>query len=255
MVTRTSRLTLHNLRYLLLLLPAAGLAGCSSSGSPTYVWHFNVVSSYLPLLFEGLRLTLILTLVVVSVGMFLGIFIAAGRMTKFWPVRYLVTGYIELMRGTPTLVQLVWAYYGLSILLGIELSGLIAVGIALTLNVAAFFAEAFRSGIQSIPKEQFESADVLGLGYLNRMRYVIVPQAFSNVLPVLISLSISLFKDTSLVSTVGVADLMYNGRIVATSTYRPLEILTTVAVIYFLIAFPFTLVMRRLEIRLSHHLT
>jgi len=133
----------------------------------------------------------------------------------------------------------------------LNLPGLTAIVVALTLNVAAFYGEAYRSGIQALGKDQVDSADVLGLSYLQKMRYVIVPQAFRLVIPVLLSLSISLFKDTSLVSTLGVGDLMYQGRVVATQTYRPIEILTSVALIYFIIAAPVSMLTRRLELRLG----
>ena len=186
--------------------------------------------------------------------MLLGIMVAMARLSSVRAVRMAVALYVEIMRGTPALVQLVWVYYALPVLTGIQLPAFQSVVLAFTLNLGAFSGEAFRSGIQAIPREQVETADVLGLSYLQRMRYVIVPQAFRIVLPVIISIAISLFKDTSLVLTLGVADLMYNGKIVLTDTYRPLEIFTTVAVIYFIIAFPVTIIMRRLEIYLSRHL-
>ena len=162
-----------------------------------------------------------------------------------------MAAYVEIFRGTPALVQLVWFYYCLPIFLGLNLPGFTAIVVALTLNVAAFYGEAYRSGIQALGKDQVDSADVLGLSYLQKMRYVIVPQAFRLVIPVLLSLSISLFKDTSLVSTLGVGDLMYQGRVVATQTYRPIEILTSVALIYFMIAAPVSMLTRRLELRLG----
>jgi polar amino acid transport system permease protein len=169
-------------------------------------------------------------------------------------LRVLVTGYIEIMRGTPVLVQLVWVFYAFPVLTAIQLTGPEAVILALSLNTAAFYGEAFRSGIQAVPHAQTESADVLGLSYFQRMRYVVVPQAARIVLPVLISTSISLFKDTSLVSTIGVQDMMYQGLIVSEATYRPLEILTTIAVMYFVVAFPVTIIMRRIEIHVNRHL-
>ena len=110
-----------------------------------------------------------------------------------------MAAYIELFRGTPALVQLVWFYYCLPIFLGVSLPGYTAIVVALTLNVSAFYGEAYRSGIQALPKDQIDSADVLGLSYFQRLRYVVAPQAFRIVIPVLLSLSISLFKDTSLV--------------------------------------------------------
>lgn len=194
-----------------------------------------------------------LTLVNIATGLFLGVFVALGRLSPFRVVRALVTVYIEFFRGTPLLVQLIWAYYALPIVLGVNLPAFVAVSVALTLNIGAVAGEAFRSGIQAVPKEHLESAEVLGLTYAQRMRYVVLPQAVRIVLPVLISLSIGLFKDTSLVSSLGVNDLMYNGVTAAVQTYRPLEILTAVAMIYFLVAFPLTLLMRRVELHFSRH--
>lgn len=221
---------------------------------PPYDWDFGVVSQYFPQLLAGFELTLIITVLSMAFGMVLGIFVAFARLSRMPVLRVLVTGYIEIMRGTPVLVQLVWVFYAFPVLTAIQLTGPEAVILALSLNTAAFYGEAFRSGIQAVPHAQTESADVLGLSYFQRMRYVVVPQAARIVLPVLISTSISLFKDTSLVSTIGVQDMMYQGLIVSEATYRPLEILTTIAVMYFVVAFPVTIIMRRIEIHVNRHL-
>jgi polar amino acid transport system permease protein len=215
----------------------------------TFEW--GLALRYLPLLLQGLLTTLQISAVIIALGLVLGLFVAGGRLSKNPFINGPVSAYVELFRGTPALVQLVWFYYCLPIFLGISLPGFTAIVVALTLNVAAFYGEAYRSGIQALSKDQIDSADVLGLSYFQKMYYVIVPQAFRLVIPVLLSLSISLFKDTSLVSTLGVGDLMYQGRVVATQTYRPIEILTSVAVIYFIIAFPISMLTRRLEIRLG----
>jgi polar amino acid transport system permease protein len=233
-----------------LILTTAG----GSSSVPAYQWDFGVIGPYLGFLFQGLVLSLEITVITISLGLVLGIMVAMARLSSLRPLRMAVALYVEVMRGTPALVQLVWIYYALPIVTGIQLPAFESVILAFTLNLGAFYGEAFRSGIQAIPREQIETGDVLGLSYLQRMRYVIVPQAFRIVLPVVISIGISLFKDTSLVSTLGVADLMYNGKTVATETYRPLEIFTTVAIIYFVVAFPITIIMRRYEIYLSRHL-
>ncbi len=221
--------------------------------APPYHWEFGVVWSYLPTLFEGLLLTLEITVLSIAFGMLLGILVAAARLSGSLLIRIPVTGYIEVMRGTPVLVQLIWIFYVLPILAGIKLSGLESAVVAFSLNLGAFYGEAFRAGIQSVPKEQVETAEVLGLTYPQRMRYVVLPQAARNVLPVLLSISVNLFKDTSLVSALGVSDLMFLGESVATNVFRPLEILTTVALIYFLVAFPITILVRRLELHLNRH--
>jgi polar amino acid transport system permease protein len=245
----------RNGTWIALLVAGGGLllAGCNG-GAASYHWDWGVAVKFLPYLLRGLELSLAITVISGACGVLLGVPVAVGRMSRVWPVRMLTTGYIEAWRGTPVLVQLVWFYYAFPVLVGISMSAVVAATLALTLNMSAFAGEAFRAGIQALSREQLESAEVLGLRRVQRLRYVIVPQAFRNVLPVLISLVVSLFKDTSLVSTLGIADLMYNGNNAATLTYRPLEILTTVAVIYFLVAFPFTLLMRRLEVRLRRHL-
>ena len=214
-------------------------------------FDWGLAVRYLPLLVQGLLTTLKISAIVIALGLVLGIFVAAGRLSKDPKISKPVAAYIEIFRGTPALVQLVWFYYCLPIFLGVNLPGYSAIVVALTLNVAAFYGEAYRSGIQALGKDQIDSADVLGLSYFHKMCYVIVPQAFRMVIPVLLSLSISLFKDTSLVSTLGVGDLMYQGRVVATQTYRPIEILTSVAAIYFLVAFPVSVLTRRLELRLA----
>jgi polar amino acid transport system permease protein len=214
-------------------------------------FEWGLALRYLPLLVQGLLITLKISAVIIALGLVLGLFVAGGRLSKNPLINGPVSAYVELFRGTPALVQLVWFYYCLPIFLGISMPGFTAIVVALTLNVAAFYGEAYRSGIQALSKDQIDSADVLGLSYFQKMYYVIVPQAFRLVIPVLLSLSISLFKDTSLVSTLGVGDLMYQGRVVATQTYRPIEILTSVAVIYFIIAFPVSMLTRRLEIRLG----
>ena len=168
-------------------------------------FDWGLAVRYLPLLVQGLLTTLKISAIVITLGLVLGIFVAAGRLSKDPKISKPVAAYIEIFRGTPALVQLVWFYYCLPIFLGVNLPGYSAIVVALTLNVAAFYGEAYRSGIQALGKDQIDSADVLGLSYFHKMCYVIVPQAFRMVIPVLLSLSISLFKDTSLVSTLGVA--------------------------------------------------
>lgn len=217
----------------------------------SYEWAWWIVPRAMPALVKGLQLTLLVTVTVIVLGLLLAIFVAAGRLSRNPLINKPVAAYIEFFRGTPALVQLVWVYYCLPIVLGIELPSVASIILALTLNVAAFYGEAIRAGIQAIPRDQSESADILGLSYVDKMRYVIMPQGFRIIIPVVLSQSISLFKDTALVSTLGVADLMYQARVVATETYRPLEILTVAAMIYFVLAFPCTVATRLLELRLA----
>lgn len=217
----------------------------------SYEWAWRIIPRALPVLFQGLWMTLAITVAVIILGFLLGILVAAGRLARSPFINKPVAAYIEFFRGTPALVQLVWVYYCLPIVLGLELPSFASIVVALTLNVGAFYGEAIRAGIQAIPRDQVEAADILGLSYPDKMRFVVLPQAFRVIIPVALSQSISLFKDTSLVSTLGVADLMYQARVLATETYRPLEILTVAALIYFVLAFPCTVATRVLELRLA----
>src|SRR5215475_9786856 len=175
----------------------------------SYDWAWWIVPRALPALVKGLQLTLLITVAVIVLGFLLAIFVAAGRLARSPLINKPVAAYIEFFRGTPALVQLVWVYYCLPIVLGLELPSFASIVIALTLNVGAFYGEAIRAGIQAVPRDQVEAADILGLHYVDKMRFVVLPQAFRIIIPVALSQSISLFKDTSLVSTLGVADLMY----------------------------------------------
>ena len=217
----------------------------------TYDWAWRVIPRALPALLLGLQMTLAVTVVVIILGFILGTVVAAGRLARNSLINKPIALYIEFFRGTPALVQLVWIYYCLPIVLGLELPTFTSIIVALTLNVGAFYGEAIRAGIQAVPRDQTEAADVLGLSYVDKMRFVVLPQAFRIIIPVALSQSVSLFKDTALVSTLGVADLMYQARVLATETYRPIEILSTAALIYFLIAFPWTIATRLLEVRLA----
>jgi polar amino acid transport system permease protein len=212
---------------------------------------WGVAFRYWPLLLTGLLLTFQVTIAVTLLGLGLGILVAAGRLARPGWINKPIAAYVEIFRGTPALIQLYWFYYCLPIFLGIRLPGLTAVIVALTLNVAAFYGEALRSGIQALPRDQTEAADVIGLSYPQKMIHVIVPQALRIVVPVLLSLTVSLFKDTSLVSALGVADLMYQARVVSTETYRPIEIFTAAACIYFVVATPLSVLTRRLELRMA----
>jgi polar amino acid transport system permease protein len=229
------------------------LSGCDRQ-NVHYDWDWGIVPQYLPRLLDGLKISLEVTGLAAVFGTVLAVPVAFGRLSSSRLVRALFTIYVEVFRGTPALVQLVAFYYILPIATGFQLDGLVSAVIALTLNMGAFAGEAFRSGVQAIPKEQMEAADILGLRGPQKFQHVTLPQAFRIILPVYISYLVALFKDSSLVSVIGVSDLMYTGSTIVSTTYRPMEILPTVAAIYLAVALPFTLLARRLERRLSRHL-
>jgi polar amino acid transport system permease protein len=162
-----------------------------------------------------------------------------------WPV----TAYIELFRCTPLLVQLVWFYYAFPVIIGVQLPPNIAGGLVLSLYTGAFYAEIFRGGIASIPRGQWDAARALGLRPWPVLRTVILPQAIRLMIPPFINQSVIQLKNTSLVSVIAVPDLLYQGELVTAATYRPLEVYSIVAILYFVVLFPATLLAQAVERR------
>jgi polar amino acid transport system permease protein len=215
--------------------------------SASFDWE--VVQNALPLLLEGLKLTVILAAIVIGISTVLAVPLAVARMSRIAVVRWAAQAYIELFRCTPLLIQLLWVFYALPTLFDIALPAKVAVVIALSGNLTAFLAEAYRSGMQSVPVEQIEAAQTLRLKHSQILRHVIIPQALRQQIPTILSLNVQLFKDTSLVSVLGVAELTFQGNIVSSQTYRPVEVFTSVAIMYFVVAFPITLLTSWLERR------
>ena len=213
----------------------------------SYDFDWTGVSRHFPDLLHGLGLTLELTAIVAVLSMILAVPLAFARMSDIELLRWTAQGYIEAFRCTPLLVQLFVIFYALPPLLGVTLPGFTSAVIALTANLTAFNAEALRSGFQSVPVEQIEAAKMLRLNGFERTVHIILPQAMRQQLPVLLSLNISMFKDTALVSTIAVHDLMFRANEIGQVTYRSFEPLISAAVLYFIIAFPASLIASRLE--------
>ena len=212
-----------------------------------YNFDWNAVTSNLPRLMEGLGLTLQIAVIVIVLSMILAVPLALARMSNVEIVRWIAQIYIEIFRCTPLLVQLFWIYYALPTLTGITLPGTLSAIITLVMNLTAFMAEAYRSGFQSVPPEQVEAGKMLRLTRWEQIQYIIIPQMFKQQLPVILSLNITMFKDTALVSTIAVNDLMYTATKIASETYRALEVYTVAALIYFVIAFPVSLILSKIE--------
>lgn len=216
----------------------------------SYKFDWSVLHNALPHLLAGLRETLLLTVVVIAISTVLGFPLALARMSRIEVIRWPAQLYIEVFRCTPMLVQLLWVFYAMPSFLGITLPSFPSVVIALSGNLTAFLAEAYRAGMQSVPVEQIEAAQMLRLSQLSIVRHIVIPQAMRQQIPTILSLDISMFKDTSLVSALGVGDLTFQGNILSSQTYRPMEIFTGVAIIYFVVAFPLTLITSVIERRL-----
>ncbi len=182
--------------------------------------------------------TILLTVLTMAIAVPCGIVVALLRMYAVAPVRALATGYVELFRNLPLILVVFWAFYVLPILTGLALSPLTTGLLALVLNVTAYNAETFRAGINSIRKGQVEAAMALGMSRATALRRVVLPQALRRITPVLASTWVSLFKDTSLVSVIAVTELAYVAMQIRAQTFRVLEMLTAMAVIYWMLGYP-----------------
>jgi len=181
----------------------------------------------------------------------IGLLIGLGRLSKSWLVNAPLVAFIEAFRCTPLLVLIIWFYYALPVILNIQIpAGIAAMGV-LSLYTGAFYAEIFRGGIVSIEPGQWDAARALGLRRWHMMRFVILPQATRRMVPPFVNQSITQLKNTSLVSTIAVPDLLYQGTLITADTYRPLEVYTVVALIYFAMLFPSTMLAQAYERRLQ----
>jgi ABC-type amino acid transport system permease subunit len=159
-------------------------------------------------------------------------------------------GYIEFLRNTPLMVQLVWIYYCMPIILGVNLPRIPAAVLGLSVGESANIAEIIRAGIQAIPFGQIEAAQAAGFSHIRLMRHVVLPQALRIMIPPFMNSFVSLMKATALVAIIAVPDLMFSAQRMAADTFRPIEFLTTAAILYFIITYPIVLVVRAVERRL-----
>ncbi len=216
--------------------------------------NFAIVLKYQDALLLGLWMTLKLTLICIVLGCVLGFLLALARTSKSRVLQSLASVYVEFFRGTPVLVQLFWIFFCLPLVLGVELSNMASGVIALTLYMAAISSETFRASLKSVGREQMDACVALGLSSWTRTRNVVLPQAVLRAAPTLLSNCVSLFKESALVSAVGMADLMFVGQNISNNTARPIEVLTVVALIYFVIAFPLTRAVTIIEQRILKRL-
>jgi polar amino acid transport system permease protein len=216
-----------------------------------YQIDFPLILQSLPVLFRGLLVTIELWVPSILLGLAGGFLLALARLSKCKALRIPSLIYIELFRDTPVLIQLIWFFYAFPIIIGVQLSPFTAALLGLGLNTSAYSAEIFRGGIQSIGLGQWEGARALGMRHSKILRRIILPQVFKRMLPAFTNRAIEVAKMSSLASVLSVHELMYQGRLLSSTYYRPLEILTTVAFIYFVLIYPGTWLSARLEKRLA----
>jgi polar amino acid transport system permease protein len=210
-------------------------------------FHFLFILNYIEPLLAGLRMTVALTVSASLAGIMLGFAASLARTSMARPLRALATGYVEFFRGTPLLVQLFWIFFCVPLLLHVDVSVGVASFVTLTLYMGAVTCETFRGSFASIRKEDLDACVALGLSRTTRILYVVAPIALIRSTPPLLSNVVSLFKESALVSALGMADLMFVGQNIANASARPVEVLTSTALIYFVVAFPVTQYVARLE--------
>ncbi len=207
---------------------------------------WGLLRKSLPLLLAGARMTLEITALTLLIGVPLGLLVALMRLARFRPLSLAAMVYVEVVRGTPLLMQIYVIYFVLPTL-HLNFSNFVAAVAALSLNAAAYISEIFRAGIQSIDSGQMEAARSLGMDYRSAMRWVILPQAMRLVLPPLTNEAVALLKDSSLVSVVALSELMRVGKELATDTGKATTVYLAVALIYLIMTLPLTYLVRRLE--------
>jgi polar amino acid transport system permease protein len=209
-----------------------------------YVWDYRFAIA------DGLMVTLYFAAISLVIGLVIGFVTSIARQSDNPIVYWISTAYVEIFRGTPVLIQLFWFFFCLPAILGVEIGNATSTITALSLYMGALSSESFRAALKSIGVEQHDACVALGLPARVKIPFVILPQATMRAVPTLMSNCVTLFKESALVSAVGMADLMYQGQTIADSTARPIEILTVVAFIYFIIAFTITRLVSVYERRL-----
>jgi len=216
-----------------------------------YHWDLAMVLADTDRWWHGIGITLLYSVATVAGGILIGVFCGLALLGQKRWITLPLEGYVEIFRCTPLLIQIVWFYYALPILLNFSLPAWAAAGLGLTLYMGAFCTEIFRAGVMSIGRGQWQAGRALGMTYAQLMRRIVLPQAVRRMVLPLVNQSITQLKNTALLYVVAVPDLMYTSSIITAETYRPLEVYTTAAAIYFILLYPLTLFAKRLETRVD----
>lgn len=212
-------------------------------------FDFSVLTQNVHLIGLGLLITIYYTVITISAGLLIGLIVGLLQLTKSLTLVMIGRVYVEFFRNIPLLVILLWTYYALPIFLGLNITKGWAGFLALSFYIGAFYAEILRAGVQSIDAGQSDASIALGMSYGQRMRRIILPQAFRRMVPPLAGQSIIQMKNTTLLSMITVPDLLYQAGYISSFTYKPMEVYTAVGAIFLLILTPLTILSRRLERR------
>lgn len=212
-----------------------------------YDWNFDIVWQFRTVFLKGALITMALSLYSLFFSMILGLFIGVARQAKNRFISLPASWYIEVIRDTPVLVQIVWIYYCLPILLSIKMPAFWSCVVALSLHYSAYVAEIIRAGIASIDKGQIDAAKIVGMSYWQVMKRIILPQAFRRMLPPLVNNFADIMKISALASVIGVYELLHSIDNVIMNSFRPLELYSALGVVYFILIFPVAFSARRAE--------
>lgn len=213
---------------------------------------FSFMSKYYSFFLDGAMWTIVLAIFTVIFGVMLGVMLALLRISKNKFFNFIATAYVEFIRGTPLMVQLFIIYFGLPNLINYNMPDMAAAVLALSINSGAYVSEIIRAGIQAVDKGQMEAARSLGMNYGMAMRYIIIPQAVKNILPALGNEFIVVIKESSIVSVIGIGELMYNADTVRGNTYKAFEPLLVAALMYFVMTFSLSKLMGKFERRMKN---
>ena len=214
-------------------------------------FDFSVWQPSLPFIRDGLLFTLRLTLVAMSGGIVIGTLLALARLSPIAPLSRIAGAYVDLMRSIPLVLVILWFFLVIPYLTGKPVGAEVSAIITFTAFEAAFYCEIMRSGIQSVSRGQVHAAHALGLTQAQAMIHVVLPQALRNMLPVLLTQTIVLFQDTSLVYAIGAKDMLKAADVVGKNYNRPVEMIVLSALIYFAICFSLSLAVRQLQKRVA----
>jgi polar amino acid transport system permease protein len=195
---------------------------------------------------QAAQWTLALSAIAFVGGALLGLLVALSRTSENAVARNAARAFIQVFQGTPLLLQLFLIFFGAPVM-GLDINPWVAAGAALVLNSAAFLAEIWRGCIEAVPRGQWEAAQALNLSYVNRMRFVVLPQAFKIALPPTVGYMVQIIKGTSLAAIIGFTEITRAGQIINNATFQPLHVFTTVAALYFVICWPLSLLAARME--------
>lgn len=216
-----------------------------------YQWDFSVIPMNFSLLLWGLLGTLKIFFSALVIGFPAGLLLALLRLSQNRVISFSASFFIDILRSSPALVLLFWFFFAFPIIIGLMVNAFIAGTLTFAIVAAAFYAEIFRAGIQSIERGQWESAKALGMRYSVLMRRIILPQAVKRMIPAFLERTIELLKTTPLMAGIAYSDLLFQAMDIAQKTFRPLEVFTMVAAMYFAMIFPLSIGVRKLERKLA----